>query len=129
MTIGFIYLLTNPAMPGYVKIGQTTRVPEDRAGELSAPTGVPVPFDIEYWCLTRDPVEVESEIHVSLAEHRVRENREFFRVAIAQAIQAIDGKIRPAPSRFVRQAPAQSRESAPAAAQALYPMPVEPRLG
>jgi T5orf172 domain-containing protein len=31
MTRGFVYILINPALPGYLKIGKTTRTPEERA--------------------------------------------------------------------------------------------------
>lgn len=40
-----VYLLTNPAMPGLVKIEKTTSYdPKVRMGELYS-TGVPVPFE------------------------------------------------------------------------------------
>ena len=45
MAKGYVYLLTNEAMPGYVKIGFTERTVEERIEELSKPTGVPMPFD------------------------------------------------------------------------------------
>jgi hypothetical protein len=38
---GYIYVLTNPNMPGLVKIGYTQRLPRERANELSRATGVP----------------------------------------------------------------------------------------
>jgi hypothetical protein len=31
MSKGHIYLMLNPTMPNYLKIGMTTRTPEDRA--------------------------------------------------------------------------------------------------
>ncbi len=40
MIVGHIYILMNPTMPGYLKIGMTTRSPEERARELSNSTGV-----------------------------------------------------------------------------------------
>ncbi|MFT7387743.1 MAG: hypothetical protein ACI8VC_000984 [Candidatus Endobugula sp.] len=41
---GIVYVLTNPAMPGIVKIGKTSRDSVDaRLNELYS-TGVPVPF-------------------------------------------------------------------------------------
>ena len=40
-----VYVLTNPAMPGIVKIGMTDRPDvQRRMGELYS-TGVPLPFD------------------------------------------------------------------------------------
>ena len=49
--MGYVYILTNEAMPNLVKIGYTDRTPEERAAELykdqnSAVTGVRVPFDV-----------------------------------------------------------------------------------
>lgn len=42
---GIVYVLSNPAMPGLVKIGKTTRGSVDaRLSELYS-TGVPVPFE------------------------------------------------------------------------------------
>ena len=42
---GIVYLLTNPCMPGIVKIGKTSRTDlQNRMKELYT-TGVPVPFE------------------------------------------------------------------------------------
>ena len=48
MAQGFVYILVNPAFPGYIKVGKTTKTPEERAKELSAATGVPTPFIVAY---------------------------------------------------------------------------------
>jgi hypothetical protein len=45
---GYIYLLINSAMEGFVKIGKTTKTPEERAKELSNATGVPTPFTVAF---------------------------------------------------------------------------------
>lgn len=42
-----IYVLTNEAMPGLVKIGFTESL-EDRIKYLSAHSGVPLPFECYY---------------------------------------------------------------------------------
>ena len=44
---GLIYVLTNEAMPGLVKIGITGSDPNSRADQLYT-TGVPVPFTVEF---------------------------------------------------------------------------------
>ena len=41
---GLVYVLSNPAMPWLVKIGQTTNKITSRMNELNT-TGVPVPFE------------------------------------------------------------------------------------
>jgi hypothetical protein len=41
---GFVYLLSNPSMPGLLKIGYTERDVTERAAEISAATGVPEPY-------------------------------------------------------------------------------------
>jgi hypothetical protein len=43
MTKGIVYVLTNEAMPGLVKIGYTTDLKE-RIKKLSQPSGIPAPF-------------------------------------------------------------------------------------
>jgi hypothetical protein len=47
-TPGFVYVLINPSLPSYVKIGKTTKDPSIRAAELSSATGVPTPFYVAY---------------------------------------------------------------------------------
>ncbi len=47
---GWIYILSNPCMPGLLKIGMTTNSPHVRAKELSSSTGVPVEV-YRRWCL------------------------------------------------------------------------------
>ena len=92
---GWVYVLTNEAMPGLVKIGYTFREPSIRAEELykdsnnKAVTGVPLPFDVAYkaWVIT--PYAVEQAVHKSLAPKRLNENREFFKCSPEEAIQHI----------------------------------------
>ena len=54
-----VYVLTNPAMLGLVKIGKTTQLEvEDRMKQLFS-TGVPVPFDCAFACQVNDAAEAE----------------------------------------------------------------------
>lgn len=85
---GFIYVLTNEAMPGLVKIGRTNLLPEDRSKKLYS-TGVPFPFDVCFRIITSFSVELEHYIHNLLREYRVNSRREFFRISVDDAIYAV----------------------------------------
>ncbi len=63
---GYVYVLTNPAIPGLVKIGRTSRTPAIRAAELSEPTGVPCPFEVAYALYVVDCVRVARLVHKAL---------------------------------------------------------------
>ena len=63
MSLGYIYILSNPAMPGVLKIGFTTRSVDQRASEISSSTGIPEPFNVEFWQITEMPEIVENAIH------------------------------------------------------------------
>ncbi|MCQ2190190.1 MAG: GIY-YIG nuclease family protein [Paludibacteraceae bacterium] len=87
MEYGIVYLLTNPVMPGLVKIGMTTREDIDaRLKELYS-TGVPVPFECQYACKVKksDCAKIEKALHTAFAPQRVNANREFFRIQVEQA--------------------------------------------
>lgn len=85
---GFVYVLSNQAMPGIVKIGHTMRLADDRAQQLFT-TGVPVAFDVELRLATSAPRTVELEAHRILAQYRLAGNREFFRIAPTAAMEAV----------------------------------------
>lgn len=90
MTQGFVYVFTNEFMPGIVKIGYTTRTPEKRAWELyEKRTGVPGKFEVVYQIRCSNPKELEQKVHKRLSAHRVNAYREYFRVDISQAVDAI----------------------------------------
>lgn len=77
MSRGYVYILSNPSMPGLVKIGRTTRSVEQRANELWQ-TGVPTPFVIDHFVLTPNCEELEARMHDSFSRCRVNGCREFF---------------------------------------------------
>lgn len=85
MTKGYVYVLTNPSMPGIVKIGKTTRTVQQRAEELWQ-TGVPTPFVIYGSVLAPNCHELESYAHSCFADRRVSFDREFFAVGPAEAL-------------------------------------------
>ncbi|MCB6177535.1 GIY-YIG nuclease family protein [Rhodobacter sp. Har01] len=105
---GWLYVLTNPAMPKLCKVGYTTRSPEERAVELHT-TGVPMPFRIVASWPTSDAREAERVAHKALAHYRTSEAREWFSVDVPTAIERIEKALNvttqaPAkgPWRFVR---------------------------
>ena len=79
-SLDIVYVLTNEAMPGLVKIGKTSQDrPETRVNQLYT-TGVPVPFTIEYACRVVDAREVERVLHNAFDLQRINQNREFFEI-------------------------------------------------
>jgi hypothetical protein len=84
-----VYVLTNPAMPGLVKIGKTTQVEvEERMKQLYG-TGVPVPFDCAFACQVKDATEVEKALHFAFGNGRINPNREFFRIEAERVIAVL----------------------------------------
>ena len=89
---GFIYILSNPSMPGVLKIGYTSGTVEKRAAELSAPSGVPQAYTIEKtFAVYTSPRSVEKKVHRVLDACRVSRSREFFRLSLEDAIGRIQG--------------------------------------
>jgi len=86
---GFLYVLSNPSMPGYLKIGQTERHPASRAAELSNHSGVPTSFRIEFFYEVSERFAAERAVHSALAHMRASPDREFFLVTIEEARVAI----------------------------------------
>ena len=87
---GWVYVLTNPAYSGLVKIGHTARHPETRAAELSSGTGVPARFVVAWAHQVTDHEALEGITHGRLAACRANDNREFFRCSVGQARRIIE---------------------------------------
>lgn len=89
---GWLYVLTNPAMPGLVKVGLSRRSPQHRAAELDT-TGVPLPYEIAFAARGNAVSRAEAQCHARLSAHRVRDGREWFRCSVeaaaAQVVQAL----------------------------------------
>jgi hypothetical protein len=78
MALSIVYVLTNPAMPGLIKIGRTDQEDANsRIGQLYT-TGVPVPFTIEFACKVPNAEDVERALHIAFAPNRINPKREFF---------------------------------------------------
>jgi hypothetical protein len=78
-----IYVMSNPSIPGLLKIGYTRKEIGIRIKDLSKATGVPTPFK----CY--NGLQLESDIHKHLKDFRPNNYREFFDVTLNQAIEAI----------------------------------------
>lgn len=87
MEYGIVYLLTNPVMPGLVKIGMTTREDMDSRMKELYSTGVPVPFECQFACRVKksDCAKIEKALHTAFSPQRINANREFFRIQVEQA--------------------------------------------
>lgn len=88
---GYVYVLSNPSMPGLLKIGMTRFDPSRRVQELSSATGVPTSFQLVYYREFHNCVSAEIEIHSILASKGLRYNdqREFFTVDTVEAINTL----------------------------------------
>lgn len=84
-----IYILTNEAMPGYVKIWKTTTSLEQRIRELSASTSIPLPFTCFYACIVGDCDFVEKQLHNAFWDNRINPRREFFQIDPERVVAAL----------------------------------------
>lgn len=81
--VGYVYCMTNTAMPGLVKIGITIDLIARRDKLFS--TGVPLPFDIAFARKlenTLTPLQAEKLLFRIFAQQRVYPRREFFRLGL-----------------------------------------------
>lgn len=75
-----VYVLTNEAMPGLVKIGYTQDTVEARLSQLTSHAGVPLPFECFFAAEVDDCLRIEKTLHQLFSESRVNPKREFFRL-------------------------------------------------
>jgi len=81
---GYVYVISNPCMPGLYKIGSTRDI-SARLKSLSIGTMVPDEFVLEaiyrpdsYWANSH--VALERQVHRYFTNFRVKKNREFFEI-------------------------------------------------
>ncbi len=98
---GFIYIMTNPAFPKYVKIGYATD-PEKRRKDLSHASGVPLDFEI--YATYAVPIKIaDKKVHALIMtlnpSLRLNKNKEFFVMEaesafkLLEAVAAIHGRL------------------------------------
>ena len=90
--IGVVYILSNPAMDGFIKIGRiqgnTTNDVIRRMRDLDT-TGVPLAFNCEYAAVVSDAGKVERALHEAFGEYRARSTREFFYKLAPHRVKAV----------------------------------------
>jgi hypothetical protein len=86
ITSGWLYVLSNPTMPGLCKVGKTTLPPPERAANLTTSSGVPAPFVVEFARYVQDYSMKERALHdvLDAAYGRPNPSREFFSCTPAQ---------------------------------------------
>ncbi len=82
-----VYVLINPAMVGYVKIGRTINLSQ-RLSILDN-TSIPLPFECFYAAIVNDANFVEKQLHQAFEDSRVRKNREFFEISPERVVAAL----------------------------------------
>lgn len=83
----WVYILTNPTMPGLCKIGFTKNKPSERVKQINSATGVALDFVVEWAFPCFNAHDVEKQIHHYLEENgfRVNKNKEFFNISVEEA--------------------------------------------
>jgi hypothetical protein len=77
---GKVYILTNQAMPGYIKIGKTFAEDVETRMKGLDRSGVPLPFECYYAAAVPDADALEKSLHSAFEDVRARSNREFFKL-------------------------------------------------
>ena len=83
----YLYVLQNPAMPGYLKVGSTGNL-DERVETLSNSTSIPVPFQLIYVVKTPRALKLERRIQKAHSKHR-EGNKDFFKGIDLNNIKAI----------------------------------------
>jgi len=93
--VGYVYILRSASHANDIfKIGFTTKLPEQRASELSNTTGQPDKFLVVHQWKVSSPRRLEKEIHDRLNRFRLNNNREFFRIKYANLHKEVEESIK-----------------------------------
>lgn len=80
-----VYVLSNPAIPGVLKVGRTKNI-NKRLCSLNV--GTPVDFEVEYLFSTPTPTKTERRVHRRLEAKKVK--GEWFAAGLNEIIEAIN---------------------------------------
>ena len=88
----YVYVLSNPSIPGILKIGYTERDPYQRLKEINTAPGVVIPWEIRwtYKCPSGRALEGEVHSHLEAMGLRPNKNREGFAIEVTEAIKIIE---------------------------------------
>lgn len=86
MNRGWVYIISNPSMPGIIKVGYSTNHPRARAKELKT-TGIPTAYKVIFSVVVDNPYELEQKVHNHLRKYR--KGGEWFTCSSAVAAAAI----------------------------------------
>ena len=84
---GWVYIATNKALPGLVKVGYTTRVDINQRLREFNQAGVPYPYKKAYALWVEEPRLIEQRVHQALPAHR--EYPGWFRCSVERARETI----------------------------------------
>lgn len=85
---GYVYLITNPAWPGWVKCGMAVDA-DDRCSSYN--TGTPFrDYEVTYKVFSQDRLKTEKEAHELLTELATNKRGEWFEVDVNDAIDTLE---------------------------------------
>ena len=84
---GWVYIVTNKALPGLVKVGYTTRVDINQRLREFNQAGLPYPYEKAYALWVEEPRLIEQRVHQALPAHR--DYKGWFRCSVERARETI----------------------------------------
>ena len=89
--VGWLYVARNPSFAEPVfKVGESSRPPISRIGELSASTSVYRAFELVYFVHVSRRDAAEKCAHDALKEFRINPRKEFFQAPLPTVVKALD---------------------------------------
>lgn len=86
----YLYILSRREEKDILKIGMTTRNIQKRVNEINSATGVLYPYSARKVFKVKNCKKVEKEVHELLAQYRIRNDREFFKLSYSDACSFIE---------------------------------------
>ena len=98
---GWIYIATNEEIPNLIKVGKTESDPDERAKQLSSPTGVPGETRIVYSAWVDDYHDIERAVLSNLDEKKVTKTGEWIRAETDEVIAALKTVIKSSSANLI----------------------------